>query len=422
MSKKDNNTNNSSTGSINYNKDNINNNIYKETKIYEDLGVSHSKEEVHKAIKNVDKGIYPSAFCKILPDISGDPSFCSVFHSDSAGTKTILAYMMYKETQNLDFFRGVVQDAIVMNVDDALCVGVDGNSLISDTVGRNKKLISGEILNVIIDEFVNFTKKLSDWGFGITLAGGETEDIGDLIRTLEIGVSLFSRLPRSKIIKGNNISPGDIIIGLSCFGKTKYDPIYNSGIGSNGITLARHGTLCHDYYKKYPECRDPLLKESMAFFGKYKLEDPLPNTPLRIGEALLSPTRTYVPVLLEIFRQYRHEIHAIFHCTGGGQTKCLHFGKSIVYIKDNLFPIPPIFKLIQQSSGASWKEMYQVFNMGHRMEIIIPDKYTEDIINISKTFGVEAKAIGYIEKNQNKSENKAIIKSPYGDFSYSLSI
>jgi len=388
--------------------------------LYEKLGVSSSKSEVYNALKDIDKGLYPTAFCKILPDISGDPNYCSVFHSDSAGTKTIIAYMMYKETGNINFFRGIVQDAIVMNVDDVLCIGVDGNVLISNTIGRNKYQISGDILNVIIDEFKKYTRKLSEWGFNISLAGGETEDIGDLIRTIEVGVSLFTRVPRSKIIKADNIQKGDAIIGFASEGKTNYDDIYNSGIGSNGLTLARHGLLNHIYYEKYPECYDTFINEKLIFFGKYKLEDKLPDTDISIGEALLSPTRTYAPVLIEIFKEYRKDIHAIFHCTGGGQTKCIRFGKALKYVKDNLFQVPPIFKLIQQSSKTSWREMYQVFNMGHRMEIIIPEKFIENILSIASSFGLKAKQVGYIEENEDKYSNKVLIKTKQDEFEYSF--
>ncbi|MBD3352375.1 MAG: phosphoribosylformylglycinamidine cyclo-ligase [Candidatus Lokiarchaeota archaeon] len=390
---------------------------------YEQLGVSHSKSEVHEAIKDIDKGLYPDAFCKILPDVTRDPKYCSVFHSDSAGTKTSLAYIMYKETEELKWFRGVVRDAIVMNVDDVLCVGVDGNALISDTIGRNKKLINGEILNVLIDEHVKFTKQLTDWGFDVTLAGGETEDVGDLIKTFEVAVSLFSRVLREKIIAGDKIEKGDSIVGFSSFGKTDYEEKYNSGIGSNGLTLARHGTLDHKYYKKYPECYDSHLDESLVFFGKHDLLEKLSGTDLMIGEALLSPTRTYTPVLTKVLEKYRNQIHAIFHNTGGGQTKCLNFGKGLKYIKNSLFQIPPIFKLIQDSSNTTWKEMYQVFNMGHRMELVVPDELCNSIIHIANQFGVKAKKIGYIASNDaNSRQNEVLIESECGTYNYSRSI
>ncbi|MCP4764511.1 MAG: phosphoribosylformylglycinamidine cyclo-ligase [archaeon] len=385
---------------------------------YEELGVSHSKEDVHKAIKNMDKGIYPSAFCKILPDVSGDPEFCSIFHSDSAGTKSIIAYMMYKETGKLDYFKGIVQDAIVMNVDDVLCVGVDGNSLISDTIGRNKKLISGEAIALLIKENELFTKKLSDLGFNINLAGGETEDIGDLIQTFEVGCSLFARIPRKKVIAADKIEPGDVIIGLASFGQANYEDSYNSGIGSNGLTLARHGTLSHKYYNKYPECVNRNLDEKVTFFGKHDLLEPLDGTSINIGEALLSPTRSFAPIMVKVFQKYREKVHAVFHNTGGGQTKCLNFGKNLKYIKNNMFKTPPLYKIIQNSSGTDWKEMYQVFNMGHRMEIIVPEEILNDIIKISENFNVKAQKIGYIEENKSGKGNIAIIESENGTYEY----
>lgn len=386
---------------------------------YEQLGVSHTKEDVHKAIKELNKGIFPGAFCKILPDINGDSQYCCVFHSDSAGTKSILAYMMYKETENLDFFRGIVQDAIVMNVDDVLCVGVDSNSLITNTIGRNKKLISGEIINVLINEHDRFTKKLTEMGFEVQLAGGETEDIGDLVQTVSVGCSLFSRIRRDKIITAENIQESDVIIGLASFGQSNYEDRYNSGIGSNGLTLARHGTLSHKYYNKYPECFNQFLDQNIVFFGNHDLHEKLEGTPLTIGEALLSPTRTFAPIMIKIFDKFRKDIHAVFHNTGGGQTKCLNFGDKIKYIKDNLFEIPKIFKLIQNSSKTTWKEMYQVFNMGHRIEIVVPEGISSEIIRISDSFGVKAQKIGYIEKNNGEgNNNKLIISSEFGNFTY----
>jgi phosphoribosylformylglycinamidine cyclo-ligase len=386
---------------------------------YEELGVSHSKEDVHRAIKDLDKGLFPNAFCTILPDINNDPQYCCVFHSDSAGTKSILAYMMYKETGNLDFFRGIVQDAIVMNVDDVLCVGVDGSSLITNTIGRNKKIISGDIISVLINEHDIFTKKLTEMGFDVSLAGGETEDIGDLVQTVAVGCSLFSRIKRNKIITTENIQENDIIIGLASFGQSKYEDKFNSGIGSNGLTLARHGTLSNKYYKKYPECVNQFLDQSSAFFGSHDLHEKLEGTPLTLGEALLSPTRTFAPIMIQVFDKFRKDIHAIFHNTGGGQTKCLNFGKNIRYIKDNLFETPKIFELIHNSSKTTWKEMYQVFNMGHRMEMIVPEGVSSEIIRISESFGVRAQKIGYIEKNNGEGKNnELVISSENGKFTY----
>ncbi|MHA1819011.1 MAG: AIR synthase related protein, partial [Promethearchaeota archaeon] len=354
--------------------------------IYDKLGVSYSKKEVHNAVKDIDAGIFPHAFCKILPDISGDPEYCSVFHSDGAGTKTILAYMMYKETNDLSYFKGVVQDSIVMNVDDVLAAGVDGGVMLSNTIGRNKKLISGEIIKTIISAHQEFTDKLTRLGFKISLCGGETADIGDLVRTLVLDSSLFARVKRTKIISMEKVGPGQVIIGLRSDGKASYEEKYNSGIGSNGLTLARHGSLSHVYYNKYKDCYDPNLDEKLVYFGKYELTDKLTGTPLTIGEALLSPTRTYAPIMVKILEAYRNKIFGIVHNTGGGQTKCLHFGRRIKYIKDNLFEVPPIFKAIKESSGADWEEMYRVFNMGHRFELIVDEEVAQDIINISEEF------------------------------------
>jgi phosphoribosylformylglycinamidine cyclo-ligase len=386
---------------------------------YDDVGVSHTKEDVHKAIKNLDKGIFPNAFCKIMEDVNQDPNYCCVFHSDSAGTKSSLAYLMYQETGDPNYFKGIVQDAVVMNVDDVLCVGVDGNSLLTNTIGRNKKLIPGEIIEIIIKELDNFTKKLTNLGFNVRLAGGETEDIGDLLRTLELGCSLFSRIPRSKIISASNISEEDVIIGLASSGRTSYEEKFNSGIGSNGLTLARHGTLTQYYAKKYPESYDNMHNKDSAFFGKYKLEDVLEGTPLSVGEALLSPTRTYSPVIIEVLKNFRKDIHAIFHNTGGGQSKCLGFGNNVTYVKNNMFKIPKIFQLIQESANIAWSEMYRVFNMGHRMEIIIPTEIAPEIIKISEKFQVEAQIIGKILFNKDyHGRNKLIIESDHGKFSY----
>jgi len=296
---------------------------------------------------------------------------------------------------------------------------VDGNSLITNTIGRNKKLISGDIINVLIKEHDRFTKKLTEMGFEVQLAGGETEDIGDLIQTVSVGCSLFSRIRRNKIITAENIQKRDVIIGLASFGQSKYEDRYNSGIGSNGLTLARHGTLSHKYYNKYPECFNHLLDQNIVFFGNHDLHEKLAGIPLTLGEALLSPTRTFAPIMIKIFDKFRKDIHAVFHNTGGGQTKCLNFGKNIKYIKDNLFEIPKIFKIIQNSSKTTWKEMYQVFNMGNRIEIIVPEGISSEIIRISESFGVRAQKIGYIEKNNGEgNNNKLIISSECGNFTY----
>ncbi len=390
----------------------------KEPSIYSKLGVSAEKKELHQAIKEIDKGLYPGAFCKIVEDIAGREDYCSIFHSDSAGTKTNLAYLYYKETGDISIFKDVVQDAIVMNIDDLLCVGVNDKIILSNTIGRNKKLITGEILSILINEIENFSRKLTSFGQPIITCGGETEDIGDIIKTLVVGVTVFTTLRKKDVIDASNIQPNDFIVGLASYGKCNYEKEYNSGIGSNGLTLARHGTLSHEYYEKYPECYDENLDERNIFFGKHKITDRVENLPISIGKALLSPTRTYTPVLIEIFKNYRKKIHGIIHNTGGGQTKCLNFGKKINYVKNNLFEIPPIFKIIQDSSKTHWKEMFQVFNMGHRMELMTDENTAEEIIKISKNFNLDAKIIGHCEKA--KERNNLEIVTPYGDFHYEM--
>jgi phosphoribosylformylglycinamidine cyclo-ligase len=383
---------------------------------YSQLGVSADKKELHEAIKNIDKGLFPGAFCKIIDDISGRSDYCSIFHSDSAGTKSNLAYLYYKETSDASIFKNVVQDAIVMNIDDLLCVGANEQIILSNTIGRNKKLITGEILSIIINENENYSQKLTEMGLPVATCGGETEDVGDVIKTLIVGVTVFTSMKRSQVIDASNIKPNDVIVGLASFGKCNYEKEYNSGIGSNGLTLARHGTLSHIYYEKYPECYDANLDEQNVFFGKYKISDEVNSLPISIGKALLSPTRTFTPILIEIFKKFRKNIHGIVHNTGGGQTKCLNFGKRIKYIKDDLFEAPQIFKIIQESSNTSWKEMFQVFNMGHRMELMTDPTTAEEIIKISNNFGVEAKVIGHCEEAKNK--NELVLETPYGTFQY----
>ncbi|MHA1282616.1 MAG: AIR synthase related protein [Promethearchaeota archaeon] len=386
--------------------------------LYAKLGVSSKKEDVHEAVKKLDKGLFPGAFCKIVEDISGRQDYCSIFHSDGAGTKASLAYMYYKETGDISIFRGIVRDAIVMNIDDVMCVGATGKMFISNNLSRNSKLISGEIVKIIIEEYQNYCNKISQLGIPLILTGGETADVGDLVRTLVVDASLFTIMERKNIIDLSNIREKDIIIGLSSEGKASYEEEYNSGISSNGLTLARHGMLSHVYYKKYPECYDDNLNESLIFFGKYKLDDKPKGLKINVGKALLSPTRTYAPILLEILKNYHKEIHGIIHNTGGGQIKDLHYGNGIIYIKDNLFKIPIIFELIQESSGTSWKEMYSVFNMGHRMELFCSEKIADDLIGISKKFNIDAKIIGYCEKNLGSQKNIVKIFSEYGDFIY----
>ena len=301
--------------------------------MYSKVGASFNKEDVHSAIEHVDKGLFPDAFCKIIPDIAGDPEMCSIVHADGAGTKSSLAYMMYKETGDINYFRGIVHDSVVMNIDDMACVGVTGNVMLSNTIGRNKNLIDGKVIATIINEYESYTKRISDLGFSVFTCGGETADVGDLVRTLICDSTTVARMKRSDVITPERIQHGDVIVGIASFGKCNYEDKYNSGISSNGLTLARHGTLSHIYYEKYPECYDPNTESKYVFFGKHTLTEPLPNTSISIGEGLLSPTRTYTPVLNEILKQSRNEVHALYHCTGGAQTKCKNFGTGIKYVK-----------------------------------------------------------------------------------------
>ncbi|TXT63640.1 MAG: Phosphoribosylformylglycinamidine cyclo-ligase [Promethearchaeota archaeon] len=386
--------------------------------LYSKLGVSASKQEVHDAIKDVDKGIYPGAFCKIVPDVSNREDYCSLFHADGAGTKASLAYMYYKETGDLSVFKGVVRDAIVMNTDDILCVGANGPVFLSNTIGRNNKIITGKIISVIINEYSNYSKELSSMGMNVIPCGGETADMGDVVKSLILDATTFTSMKRNDVIDASKINKNDIIIGFASFGMSNYEQEYNSGIGSNGLTLARHGTLCHLYYHKYPECYDASLDEDFVFFGEYELTDKVDELKSSIGKALLSPTRTYTPLILEILNRYREKISGIIHNTGGGQTKVLHFSSGLNYIKNNLFKIPPIFKIIQESSKTSWKEMYQVFNMGHRLEIYCKESLSKDIIRISKKYGVEAQIIGHCEQFSNTNKNHMEITTPYGIFEY----
>jgi len=387
---------------------------------YENLGVSSQKEDVHSALKNIDKGLFPSAFCKIIEDIALDKDFCSILHADGAGTKSTLAYMMYQETKNVSYFQGIVQDSVIMNLDDIICVGKPTSILLSNTIGRNKKIISGEIIRKIIQSYEEYVEKLRNQDIPIYTGGGETADVGDLVRTLIVDSTLITRMKRKDVINPETIREGDVIVGLSSFGKADYENIeYNSGIGSNGLTLARHGLLNHNYYDKYPECYAPEIDKEFVFFGKYDLNDRVPKTPLSVGEALLSPTRTFAPILMEIFKDDYSQIHAIFHNTGGGQTKCLKFGHEIHYIKDNLFPIPPLFSMIQESSKTPWEEMYRVFNMGNLIEIICTEDYAKNtIIPIASKFSVDARIIGRLEKSKLQNENQLTITSPEGKFKY----
>ena len=390
----------------------------KDENIYSQMGVSSKKEDVHDAIKSLDKGLFPGAFCKIVKDAAGRDDYCSIFHADGAGTKSSLAYMYYKETGDISVFKGVVRDAIVMNIDDMLCVGATGDFFLSNNIGRNGKRITGEIIATIISEYDAYCQKLSSLGLNVVMCGGETADVGDLVKTLILDASAFTTMKRDDVIDASKIQHSDVIVGLASYGKASYEEEYNSGIGSNGLTLARHGMISHEYFKKYPECFDNSVDEKLIFFGKNKLTDPINEIGLTIGKALLSPTRTYSPVLIDVLKTYRREIHGIIHDTGGGQTKILNYGKGIRYIKHNLFQVPKIFEIIQRSSETQWKEMYQVFNMGNRMEILCDESIAKEIIKVAKKYDIESKIIGQCEKSGLKSENELEILSEHGKFKY----
>jgi len=391
-----------------------------EKDVYSQLGVSSKKDDVQEAIKSINKGLFPGAFCRIVRDIHKRKDFCSIFHSDGAGTKTSLAYMYYKETNDIKIFKGIVRDAIVMNIDDVLCVGATGDYFLSNNIGRNNNLISREIISTIINEYESYSNKLSKLGLNTILCGGETADVGDIVKTLLVDASIFTSMRKEDVIDASNIKKGDVIIGLASFGKATYEEEFNTGIGSNGLTLARHGVLNHEYYKKYPECYDQRINENLIFFGQYYLTDVIKELNLSIGKSLLSPTRTYSPILKDLLTSFRRQIHGIIHNTGGGQTKVLNFGKGINYIKNNFFRIPKIFEIIQQSSEIQWREMYQVFNMGHRMEIYCEESIANEIIDMIKKFEIEAKIIGHCEKSPLKNKNHLEIKSEFGSFNYNL--
>jgi phosphoribosylformylglycinamidine cyclo-ligase len=390
---------------------------------YNQRGVSATKEDVHSAIANLDKGLYPKAFCKIIPDLMAqNPDFCAVMHADGAGTKSSLAYLYWKETGDLSVWRGIAQDAIVMNLDDLLCVGVSSEILLSSTIGRNKNLISGEVIAEIINGTEEFVENMRQWGVNIHTTGGETADVGDLVRTIIVDSTVTARFPRKNVISNHAIGAGDVIVGLASYGKAIYENSYNGGMGSNGLTSARHDVFEHSLAQKYPESYDSQVPDELVYSGKYKLTDiinindlNIDNQQITIGKLVLSPTRTYAPVMHQILNELRTEIHGLVHCSGGGQTKILHFIDNLHIIKNNLFKLPPLFKIIQAESQTNWKEMYQVFNMGHRMEIYLPEKQADRIIEISKNFGIEAQIIGRVETSESK---KLSIQSEFGDFLY----
>lgn len=395
----------------------INNMNTEISKRYAMRGVSAAKEDVHNAIKNVNKGLYPKAFCKIIPDyLTNDPEYCLVMHADGAGTKSSLAYAYWKETNDLSVWKGIAQDALIMNIDDLLCVGATDNILLSSTIGRNKRLIPAEVISAIINGTEELINELKEYGVTIHSTGGETADVGDLVRTIIVDSTVTARIKRNQVINNENIKAGDIIVGLASFGKATYEKEYNGGMGSNGLTSARHDVFSKNIAKKYPETYDNHLPEEIIYSGTKNLTDNIENSPLNVGKLVLSPTRTYAPVIKKILSEYSpKEIHGMVHCSGGAQTKILHFVEDLHIIKDNMFEIPPLFKLIQQESKTDWKEMYQVFNCGHRMEIYIPEDIAQNIINISKSFGIDAKIIGRVEASDRK---RLTIKSEYGVFEY----
>tara|TARA_B100000795_G_scaffold121970_1_gene90772 strand:+ start:10301 stop:11479 length:1179 start_codon:yes stop_codon:yes gene_type:complete len=387
------------------------------SKRYAQRGVSASKEDVHNAIKNVDKGLFPQAFCKIVPDyLTADEDYCLVMHADGAGTKSSLAYMYWKETGDLSVWKGIAQDALIMNIDDLICVGAVDTIMLSSTIGRNKNLITGEVISAIINGTEALIQDLSKFDVKIHSTGGETADVGDLVRTIIVDSTVTARMKRSDVIDNKNIKSGDVIIGLASFGQATYETEYNGGMGSNGLTSARHDVFSKELAKKYPESYDQAVPEDLVYSGSKKLTDAVEGSPLNAGKLVLSPTRTYAPVIKKILQSCAKEhLHGMVHCSGGAQTKILHFVKNLHIIKDNLFEAPPLFKLIQDQSGTDWKEMYQVFNMGHRMELYVNEAIAADIIKISESFNIPAQIIGRVEACE---EKKLTIKSPYGTFEY----
>lgn len=383
---------------------------------YNQRGVSASKEDVHQAISKLDKGLYPKAFCKIVEDhLGGDPEYCTAMHADGAGTKSSLAYIYWKETGDLSVWKGIAQDAIIMNVDDLLCVGATDNILLSSTIGRNKNQIPGEVISAIINGTEEVLEMLRKYGLNIRSTGGETADVGDLVRTIIVDSTVTARMKRSDVIDNSRIKAGDVIVGLASYGQASYESEYNSGMGSNGLTSARHDVFAKEYASKYPESYDKDVPADLVYTGTYKVTDELPGTPVNVGKLVLAPTRTYAPIMIEVFKELRQHIHGLVHCSGGAQTKVLHFIDNLHVIKDNLFDIPPLFKLIHGVSGTDLKEMYKVFNMGHRMEVYLDEKYAQQVINISKNFGVDAQVVGRVEKS---SEKQVTIKSSNFEFTY----
>lgn len=383
---------------------------------YMQRGVSASKEDVHNAIKNVDKGLYPQAFCKIIPDLlGGDPNYCNLMHADGAGTKSSLAYIYWRETGDLSVWKGIAQDALVMNLDDLLCVGATDNILLSSTIGRNKSLIPGEVIAEIINGTEELLENLRQLGVGIYSTGGETADVGDLVRTIIVDSTVTCRMRRSDVIDNARIAGGDVIVGLASYGQASYEHQYNGGMGSNGLTSARHDVLGKYLAERFPESFDAAIPQDLVYSGSRSLLEPVEDTPLNMGQLILSPTRTYAPVVAAVLRELRPQIHGMVHCTGGAQTKVLHFVRGKHVVKDNLLPVPPLFRIIAEESGASGEELYKVFNMGHRLEFYLPQEVASDVIAISQSFGIEAQVIGHVE---DAATNSLTIQSPYGTLRY----
>ncbi|MBN1949864.1 MAG: phosphoribosylformylglycinamidine cyclo-ligase [Bacteroidales bacterium] len=382
---------------------------------YAARGVSTQKEDVHKAIEDFDKGLFPNAFCKILPDfLTGDKDYCSVMHADGAGTKSSLAYIYWRETNDVSVWKGIAQDAVIMNIDDLLCVGATNNILLSSTIGRNKLKITGDVILHILKGFDELIQQLSEYGMNVFLTGGETADVGDLVRTIIVDSTVTCRMKRSEVIE-NNIRPGDVIVGLASYGQASYESEYNSGMGSNGLTSARHDMFFNYLANKYPESYDDLIPSSLVYTGKYSLTHKIPELNMDAGKLLLSPTRTYAPIIIPVLKEIRKHIHGMIHCSGGAQTKVLKFVDKLHIIKDTMLPVPPLFRILQGQSDTDWDEMYEVFNMGHRFEIYLPEEYAQTVIDISKSFNVEAQIIGRVEESDTK---KLTIKSEFGEFVY----
>ncbi len=385
---------------------------------YLSRGVSPTKDDVKKAVANQDKGVFPGAFCKLIEDLAGDPEYCTAIHADGAGTKSSVAYIAYRETGDLKWFKGIAQDSLVMNTDDLACVGAIEKLSLSNTIGRNAHRVDGKCIAAVIEGYNDIVGKLQDMGFDLSMCGGETADVGDLVRTLIVDSTIVTRVARKNVINASNIKPGHVIVGVASFGQATYEDSYNSGVSSNGLTAARHMLLCKDYLKEYPESVSETIPEDKVYCGKFRLSDKLPNSEQTIAEAILSPTRTYLPVIRDVLEKYRESISGIIHCTGGGQAKCRDFGKNIRIVKDNLFPFPPIFQAIYESGEIPMKEMFQVFNCGHRIEFYCDESVAQGIIDIAGKYNIEARIVGRVEALPEGSENQVVIRNNGEEFIY----